>query len=57
MAAAKAVLRCTPLPRHESEMPAVRVRGLTKSYGSTMAVDSVDFDIEDGEVVAILGPN
>ena len=51
------MLRCTPLPSDETEMPAVRVRGLTKTYGSTMAVDNVDFDIEEGEVVAILGPN
>lgn len=39
-------------------MPAaVRVRGLTKSYGTTRAVAGVDFEIGEGEVVAILGPN
>lgn len=38
-------------------MPAVRVRELTKSYGPLRAVDSIDFEIEHGEVVAILGPN
>ena len=38
-------------------MPAVRVEGLTKSYGQTRAVAGVDFAIETGEVVAILGPN
>lgn len=38
-------------------MPAVSVRGLTKSYGETTAVAGVDFDIAEGEVVAILGPN
>lgn len=38
-------------------MPAVRVRGLTKTYGETTAVAGVDFEIDDGEVVAILGPN
>src|SRR5262249_57614250 len=35
----------------------VRVRGLRKSYGETIAVDGVDLDIFHGEVFAILGPN
>lgn len=38
-------------------MTAVRVRGLTKSYGGVRAVDGIDLTIERGEVVAILGPN
>lgn len=38
-------------------MPAVRVEGLTKTYGQTIALRGVDFTIEAGEVVAILGPN
>lgn len=38
-------------------MPAIRVQGLTKTYGDVVAVDSIDFEIEEGEVVAILGPN
>lgn len=36
---------------------AIKVRGLTKSYGPTTAVAGVDFEIAEGEVVAILGPN
>ena len=35
----------------------VRVRGLRKSYGETIAVDGVDLDIFHGEVFALLGPN
>ena len=35
----------------------VRVRGLRKSYGDTVAVDGVDLDIRHGEVFALLGPN
>ena len=35
----------------------VRVRGLRKSYGDTVAVDGVDLDISRGEVFALLGPN
>ena len=36
---------------------AIEVHGLKKSYGSTNAVDGVDFTISGGEVVGILGPN
>ncbi len=37
--------------------PPIRVRGLTKTYGATTAVDGLDLDIEQGEVFALLGPN
>jgi ABC-2 type transport system ATP-binding protein len=41
-----------------SEMsPAVRVRGLVKSYGSVRAVGGIDLDIGSGEIFALLGPN
>jgi ABC-2 type transport system ATP-binding protein len=36
---------------------AVRVRGLTKSYGDVHAVRGVDLRIDRGEVFALLGPN
>lgn len=36
---------------------AVRVRGLRKEYPGQVAVDSIDLDIERGEVFALLGPN
>ena len=38
-------------------MTAVRVRGLTKSYGAHEAVRSIDFEIQPGEVFGLLGPN
>ena len=38
-------------------MPALRVRGLVRSYGSVRAVDGVSFEVEAGEVFALLGPN
>jgi ABC-2 type transport system ATP-binding protein len=38
-------------------MPAIRVRGLRKSYGTIEAVRGVDFDVAEGEVFGFLGPN
>ena len=38
-------------------MPAIRVRGLRKSYGTIEAVRGVDFDVAEGEIFGFLGPN
>jgi len=35
----------------------IEVRELTKSFGSTLAVDHVSFDVARGEVLGFLGPN
>ncbi|MGJ8455006.1 ABC transporter ATP-binding protein [Pseudothermotoga sp. U03pept] len=35
----------------------ISVRNLKKYYGTTKAVDGIDFDVAEGEVVALLGPN
>jgi len=37
--------------------PKLRSRGLHKSYGSSVALDTVDFDILPGEFVTLLGPS
>lgn len=37
--------------------PAVRVRGLRKTYADVVAVDNIDLTVEFGECFAILGPN
>jgi len=39
------------------DSPAVRVRGLVKSYGAVQAVRGIDLDIRQGEIFALLGPN
>lgn len=38
-------------------MNVIEARGLTKNYGSFMAVDGIDFDITKGECFGFLGPN
>jgi ABC-2 type transport system ATP-binding protein len=35
----------------------IEVRELRKSFGSTVAVDDVSFDVRDGETFGLLGPN
>lgn len=35
----------------------IEVSGLTKTYGDTVAVDHLSFDVRAGEVVGFLGPN
>lgn len=35
----------------------MRLRGVCKSYGSTVAVSDLDLDVERAEVFALLGPN
>lgn len=36
---------------------AISLRGVRKSFGSTVAVAGVDLDVASGEIVALLGPN
>jgi ABC-2 type transport system ATP-binding protein len=38
-------------------MSAVRTEDLTKRYGDVVAVDSLDMEVDDGEVYGFLGPN
>jgi ABC-2 type transport system ATP-binding protein len=41
----------------ESQVPVLRVTGLTKRYGDEHAIDCVTFTASSGEVVGIIGPN
>src|SRR3989304_6572278 len=36
---------------------AIRIRGVTKRFGPTLANDNIDLDIRQGEIHAILGEN
>ena len=40
-----------------SDEPVLRVRGLTKSFGSTRVVNGISFDLRPGEVLTLLGPS
>src|ERR1700689_2353625 len=35
----------------------IEVRGITKRYGGTVAVDDLSFDVRPGQVTGFLGPN
>jgi branched-chain amino acid transport system ATP-binding protein len=37
--------------------PLLDVRGLTRAFGGLTAVDHVDFHVNDGEIVSLIGPN
>ncbi|PRO67221.1 ATP-binding cassette domain-containing protein [Alkalicoccus urumqiensis] len=37
--------------------PIISVRGLTKTYKQTTAVNNIDFDVDQGEIFGFLGPN
>ena len=37
-------------------MDDVRIQGVTKSFGETVAIDDLDLTIKDGEFVVLLGP-
>ncbi|MEU0031141.1 sugar ABC transporter ATP-binding protein [Streptomyces sp. NPDC006335] len=45
-----------PSPEMSVE-PLVRVRGLVKRFGGTLALAGVDLDVHAGSVLALLGPN
>jgi len=40
-----------------SETPILQLRGISKSFGSVQALSDVDFEVRDGEVMALVGDN
>lgn len=45
------------IPKALPGVSAVRVEGLRRSYGSTVAVDGLDLDVRPGEMLSVLGPS
>jgi ABC-2 type transport system ATP-binding protein len=43
--------------RGQPDVPAIRTEGLSKRYGSTLALDELDLSVREGEVYGYLGPN
>jgi len=39
------------------QSPAVRARGITKSFGDVVALDHVDLDVTQGQIHGLVGPN
>jgi ABC-2 type transport system ATP-binding protein len=44
-------------PAPAAAEPAIRVRGLTKRFGSVLALDGLDLDVPAGSTFGLLGPN
>src|SRR6185295_2179363 len=38
-------------------MACIEARGLRKAYGTTVALDGVDLQVEEGRIVGLIGPN
>src|SRR6202790_5911681 len=37
--------------------PVIRVSGIRKTYGRTVAVDEVSLEVSEGEIFGLIGPN
>ncbi|WP_197674833.1 ABC transporter ATP-binding protein [Pedococcus dokdonensis] len=46
-----------PGAARSTAVPAIELRGLTKSFGSVRAVRGIDLTVHPGEIIAFLGPN
>ena len=38
-------------------MATIEARGLRKTYGTTVALDGIDFRVEEGRILGVIGPN
>ncbi|MFC6153613.1 amino acid ABC transporter ATP-binding protein [Nocardioides yefusunii] len=47
----------TPQPTPTDGVPAIRIRGLHKSYGSNEVLKGIDFHVDPGQVVCVIGPS
>jgi ABC-2 type transport system ATP-binding protein len=55
--AGQALLMSRSADLEQPRGPDIRIRGLIKRYGDSLAVNEVNLDIHAGEVFALLGPN
>ena len=39
------------------QKPTIQVERLSKVYGSTVAVDDISFEVHEGEIFGMVGPN
>ncbi len=54
---ARSVSAMLPTPADSGVPPVIRTAGLSKRYGSTLALDRLELIIRQGEVYGFLGPN
>ena len=40
-----------------TDTPLLEIRGLSKTFGSVQALTDVDFEVREGEVMALVGDN
>src|SRR6476660_6578062 len=38
-------------------MACIEARGLRKAFGTTVALDGIDFRVEEGRILGVIGPN
>lgn len=38
-------------------MPILEIKGVSKRFGGVVALDGVDFEVEEGRIVGLIGPN
>src|SRR6266849_4597823 len=43
--------------RSAEGMPCIEARGLRKSFGTSIALDGVNFRVEEGRILGLIGPN
>src|SRR5579884_3106566 len=43
--------------RGVNSMPCIEARGLRKTFGSTVALDGINLQVEEGRILGIIGPN
>src|SRR5216117_404695 len=47
----------SPAKRSAKAMACIEARGLRKAFGTTIAVDGIDFRVEEGRILGLIGPN